>query len=139
MLAKQVVPTLERCVVVFQELPRAAKRIIVGLGDVVLCVIASWVAFALRLGEIVNFSMPVTLVALVSVFTAMPVFAYFGLYRAIFRHVGSLALLTVAKAILVYAALFGFVVIQIGMEGVPRTVGVLQPILLLLLVGIYFA
>ena len=42
-----------------------------------------------------------------------------------------------AKAILVYAALFGFVVIQIGMEGVPRTVGVLQPILLLLLVGGY--
>ena len=80
----------------------------------------------LRLGEIVDFSMPVTLVALVSVFTAMPVFAYFGLYRAIFRHVGSLALLTVAKAILVYAALFGFVVIQIGMEGVPRTVGVLH-------------
>ena len=137
MVAKQVVPTLERCVVVFQGLPRAAKRIIVGLGDVVLCVIASWVAFALRLGEIVSFSMPVTLVALASVFIAMPVFAYFGLYRAIFRHVGSLALLTVAKAILVYAALFGFVVIQIGMEGVPRTVGVLQPILLLLLVGGY--
>ena len=92
MVAKQVVPTLERCVVVFQGLPRAAKRIIVGLGDVVLCVIASWVAFALRLGEIVSFSMPVTLVALASVFIAMPVFAYFGLYRAIFRHVGSLAL-----------------------------------------------
>ena len=62
--------------------------------------------------------MPVTLVALVSVFTAM-VFVYFGLYRAIFRHVGSLALLTVAKQF-VYAALFGFVVIQIGMEGVPE-------------------
>ena len=35
----------------------------------------------LRLGEIVNFSMPVTLVALGLCFTAMPVFAYFGLYR----------------------------------------------------------
>ena len=74
-------PTLERCVVVFQGLPRAAKRIIVGLGDVVLCVIASWVAFGLRLGEIVSFSMPVTLVALASVFIAMPVFAYLALPR----------------------------------------------------------
>jgi FlaA1/EpsC-like NDP-sugar epimerase len=63
---------------------------------------------------------------------ALPVFIVFGLYRAIFRYAGLPALMTVLKAVALYAALYCFAFAVVGVPGVPRTVGVLQPLLLLL-------
>jgi len=54
---------------------------------------------------------------------------------AIFRYAGWRALMTVTKAILVYAFMYAAIFTAIGVPGVPRTVGLIQPILLLLAVG----
>ena len=59
-----------------------------------------------------------------------------GLYRAIFRYSGWPALLAVARAVAAYAVLYGAIFMVGGVAGVPRTVGIIQPILLLLLVGV---
>lgn len=66
---------------------------------------------------------------------ALPIFVVSGLYRAIFRHSGWPALLAVARAVGVYGVLYASIFTAIGVAGVPRTVGIIQPILLLLFVG----
>lgn len=103
--------------------------------DAILCAGAAWFALAIRLE---TFTPPASLLivpAVVAATIAIPIFWLSGLYRAIFRHSGGRALRKIAKANLlygaVYVAVFGFV----GIHGVPRSVGVAQPMILFLLVG----
>lgn len=72
---------------------------------------------------------------LASIIFALPVFIVFGLYRAIFRYAGTAAIITIVQAVAVYAVPFAFLYTFVGSEGVPRTIGLLQPILLLVFVG----
>ncbi|MBI5720042.1 MAG: polysaccharide biosynthesis protein [Burkholderiales bacterium] len=65
----------------------------------------------------------------------MPVFVAFGLYRAIHRHTGLSALLTLAKAVAVYGAVYLAVLLYFRFDDVPRTAGILQPMLALLLMA----
>ena len=120
-------------------LPRALKRLIVLLVDASLCVIAVSLAFYLRLGEWVplsaNAAYQPLLPALVSLGLALPIFVAFGLYRAIFRYSGWPALVTVGKAVGLYALVFMAIFTLVGVPGVPRTVGLIQPLLVLFLVG----
>lgn len=116
-------------------LPRWAKRFIVSAVDVGLCVLTVWLAFYLRLGQFVTLSGNVALAVVVSVGIALPTFIVFGLYRAIFRFSGWPALLAVARAAVVYGLIYACIFTLIGFQDIPRTLGIIQPILLLLFVG----
>ena len=120
-------------------LPRALKRLIVLLVDASLCVIAVSLAFYLRVGEWVSLSYHPEYKAMtpvwVSLGLAVPVFVAFGLYRAIFRYSGWPALVTVGKAVGLYGLVFMAIFTLVGVPGVPRTVGLIQPLLVLFLVG----
>ncbi|MEY4537829.1 MAG: hypothetical protein RL171_1980, partial [Pseudomonadota bacterium] len=59
----------------------------------------------------------------------------FGLYRAIFRYTGMAALATTAKAIGTYTALFFTALLLFKWNDVPRSIGLIQPLLFLILVG----
>jgi FlaA1/EpsC-like NDP-sugar epimerase len=107
--------------------------------DLSLCILTVGLAFYLRLDEFVwlkgdGFFRP-DLAMLGSLCLALPIFIAFGFYRAIFRYTGLPALLTVAKAAVVYGVLYASVFAVVGVSGVPRSVGLMQPVLLLLLVG----
>ena len=116
-------------------LPRPVKRAFVLLIDALLCLVTVWLALCLRLEEWVTFGVTHWLVVLVSVVLALPLFVVNGLYRAIFRYSGWAAMLAVAKAVLIYTVLFAGILFVAQLPGVPRTLGLLQPILLLLAVG----
>ncbi len=120
-------------------LPRAAKRLIVLLVDASLCVTAVSLAFYLRVGEWVSLFHHPEYKAMtpvwVSVALAVPVFVAFGLYRAIFRYSGWPALVTVGKAVGLYGLIFMAIFTLVGVPGVPRTLGLIQPLLVLFLVG----
>lgn len=118
------------------NLSRATKRVVVLLVDSSLCVLTLWFAFYLRLGEFVALSGAALWAAVVSVLMALPIFGIFGLYRAIFRYSGWPALVAVAKAVSVYGLAFAALFTAVGIQDVPRTVGLIQPILLLLAVGV---
>jgi FlaA1/EpsC-like NDP-sugar epimerase len=126
-LSKLVIPLL--------RLPRIAKRLIVLAADASFCVLAVWLAFYLRLGQWVLLSGEPTLAVVTSLVFALPVFIAFGLYRAIFRYSGWSALITVTKACFVYGLMYAALITTFGFSGIPRTIGIIQPILLLLLVG----
>ena len=116
-------------------LPRYTKRIIVLLVDISLCVLTVWMAFYLRLGEFVSLSGAAFWAVALSVAFALPIFMLSGLYRTIFRHSGYPAIFAVARAIGVYGLLFASVITAIGITGIPRTVGLIQPLLMFLAVG----
>lgn len=122
-------------------LPRPAKRAIALATDLGLCILTVWLAYYLRLGEFISFTgedawaKGAMWAALASVCLALPIFVVFGLYRAIFRYSGWPALLAVARATGVYGVLYATLITAIGVAGVPRTIGLIQPMLLLLAVG----
>jgi FlaA1/EpsC-like NDP-sugar epimerase len=122
-------------------LPRVTKRIVALTVDVCLCVLTAWLAYYLRLGEFISFTgrsewaQGAVWALAVSIGLALPIFIVSGLYRAIFRYSGWPALLAVGQAVGVYGFLYASIFTVIGVAGVPRTVGIIQPILLLLFVG----
>lgn len=122
-------------------LPRLAKRLLVLAVDLSLCCVAVWLAFYLRLDAFISFStggewaLGVVWASLTSVALALPIFISLGLYRAIFRYNGWPALMTVARAVGIYGLVYACVFTGVGVAGVPRTVGIIQPILLLFFVG----
>jgi len=116
-------------------LPRFAKRAVALLVDASLCALTVWLAFYLRLGEFVALSGNALWAVGASLVLALPIFIVSGLYRAIFRYSGWPALMTVTKATAVYGLAYAALFTAVGFHGVPRTVGLIQPILLLLAVG----
>lgn len=117
------------------SLPRNAKRVIVLAVDLVLLPIALWASFSLRLGEPY---MPVGNVGylfLVVPFIAVPIFVRFGLYRAVMRYIGFLAMWAVIKAVALYTLVWGVAVLLSGIPGVPRSVLLINFLMTLLLVG----
>lgn len=116
-------------------LPRISKRLLVLSVDTSLCILTVWLAFYLRLGKFLPLSGQPLWTAGASLTFALPIFVVSGFYRAIFRYSGWPALMTVTKATVIYGLLFATVFTAVGVPGVPRTIGLIQPMLLLLTVG----
>ncbi len=116
-------------------LPRTAKRFVVVALDLLLAVVSVWVAFYLRIDQSGLPHQQQKYVYLLAPVLAFPLFVRFGLYRAIFRYTGMAALASTAKAVGIYGALFFGTLLFFKWDGVPRSVGLIQPMLFLLLVG----
>jgi len=116
-------------------LPRPAKRLVVLVLDLLMIELAVWAAFYLRIDQTDLPQGAQKYVYLLAPVLAIPLFVRFGLYRAIFRYTGMAALATTAKAVGLYALLLFLALLLFRWEGVPRTLGLIQPLLFLLLVG----
>ena len=110
-------------------LPRPIKRLVVVALDLVLAVVSVWAAFYLRIDQTGLPQEQQKYVYLLAPLLAVPLFVRFGLYRAIFRYTGMAALATTAKAVGVYALVFFMALLWFKWSGVPRSIGLIQPIL----------
>ena len=115
--------------------PRPAKHLFVVVLDACMGLLAMWLAFSLRL-EMMHWpeGLQWAVYALAPAL-AFPIFVRFGLYRAIFRYTGITALITTGQAVALYGTLLLAFLLLAQWGGVPRSVGILQPLILLLLVG----
>jgi len=116
--------------------PRGIKQLTVLALDVVLALVSTWLAFGLRFDV---WGRPVDaqwFVYILAPLLALPIFVRFGLYRAIFRYTGQAALNATAKAVLLYSLALTVILLSQHWQGVPRTLGVIQPLIFLMLVGL---
>ena len=120
-------------------IPRPAKRSIIIAADSVLLIGALWLSFSLRLDSLYwprgGVNNPIVLLVLIAPVMAVPVFAHFGLYRAIIRYLGMRAVWSIVKAVMVYASLWGLVAFLSGVQGVPRSVVPINAMVAILVIG----
>ncbi|MFL9924586.1 nucleoside-diphosphate sugar epimerase/dehydratase [Herbaspirillum lusitanum] len=117
------------------RLPKNIKQVIVIAVDVAMSLLATWLAFSLRLDTWYWPRGYQWHVYQIAPLLAFPIFVRLGFYRAIFRFTGMSAMFAIAKGIGTYGLCFFCLLLWLNFPGVPRSVGVLQPLLLLILVG----
>ena len=118
------------------QLPRPVKQLTVLAMDVLLSLIATWAAFSLRLDTLHIPTGTQWLAYLILPFLPLPIFGRLGLYRAVFRYSGYSALVATGYAVFWYAVLLTVGLLLLRIPGVPRTLGILQPLIFLILVSI---
>ncbi len=99
-----------------------------------MAVFSALVPLALRLEDELKFGWGLCVFLLSSILIAVPVFRFFGLYRSIFRYSGLEVVYALNKAIIVYTVLFVLLFTVVGVNGVPRSMGLAQPMLFAFLV-----
>jgi FlaA1/EpsC-like NDP-sugar epimerase len=112
-------------------LSRPVRRWMAVALDGAMCVFSAWAAFCLRLGELYPFDRLVFIVAVTSLTTWFVVAWRCNVYRTIIRFAGSRTLLGLISAVAVHAIPMALVFMVAGVPHVPRTIGLLQPILFL--------
>jgi FlaA1/EpsC-like NDP-sugar epimerase len=117
------------------SLSRTQKSIFVAIIDVFIVIGSIWASFSLRLDKLYLPTADQTWIFLVAPLIAIPVFIRFGLYRAIIRYIGFQALWTVARAVTLYSLIWSTLVLLSGVQGVPRSVYILNLLLVVLLAG----
>jgi FlaA1/EpsC-like NDP-sugar epimerase len=109
--------------------PRLIKQALAVLSDVAICAIAIQLAMDLRMETHVSWSIQHTWMFLLGLVFFFPIFIAMGLYRAIFRFAGLRVIFSLSKATTLYAFLYASVFTLIGIDQVPRSAGLLQPLI----------
>ena len=116
---------------------RLYKKILViahDLGAVVICwLLAYWLRFNLEIPTVFFFNMPEVLAPVVVIHALC--YHLFGLYRGIWRYASLMDLRRIILAVTLAALLVAASVFMFALPGVPRSVLVLHPVLLILLMG----
>jgi len=120
-------------------IPRSAKRSILIVADSLFLIGALWLSFSLRLDDFYwprdGLNNPIVLLVFFAPLFAVPIFARFGLYRAIIRYLGMKAAWSIVKAVMLYASLWGLVAFLSGVQGVPRSVVLINAMVTLIVIG----
>jgi FlaA1/EpsC-like NDP-sugar epimerase len=103
--------------------------------DAALGVFTVWLALCLRLESWVLLQGTQWLAVGLSLVIALPIFTISGLYQTVFRYAGFAALIAVTKAVCFYGVIYAALLATLALPGVPRAIGILQPLLLLIMVG----
>ena len=114
-------------------LPKFVKRTLVLLTDTFLCFFTVWFSFYLRLDKFLEIKNEVVWAALISVAIAIPLFFIFKLYKTVFRYSGLEIVSSILPAFLVYAIIYFSIITLYGIDGVSRTIGIIQPFIFFLI------
>ena len=116
-------------------LSRFQKQLTMALADSLVLLFSMWVAFSMRLGVMYHPTDDILWLIVFSPIIAIPVFIKFGLYRAIVRYIGFKALWAVLQAVSLYSILWAALVLLSGVQGVPRSVTIINWVVAILLIG----
>lgn len=116
-------------------LPRPAKRLLALWVDALVCVLCVFFALSLRFEQWMLPHGAQWWAAALAVLIALPLFTVFGLYRAIFRYAGAPAVLAILRASALFGFAYAMIFTVVGVNAVPRTVGLVVPLLLFMCIG----
>jgi len=114
------------------RLSSSKKIFLVVVIDGIICFVSTWLAFYLRIGD---FNFKFTTVVNVSVISIILLFGpsyFYGLYRVAFRYFDFSVMPVAVKIFSTYTLFFIIIIGFIGVDFSPKTLGVIQPILLFL-------
>ena len=118
------------------RMPRPIKRLSALVLDMGMCVATVWLALSLRLESWVALQPTHWLAVGVAIMLSVPIFWSYGLYASIFRFAGWQAMMALIRAMVVFGVPYIVIFTWVGVPGVPRTIGVLQSLLLFVGVGL---
>ena len=116
-------------------LSRPKKILIAIFLDILLCAFATWLALSIVNGEWIVINIQFATLTLVSIGIAIPVFFSRGLYKVIFRYVNGDTLQVLTKAIIIYTVIFTIIFVIVSIQNIPRSIGLMQPMIMFLLVA----
>jgi FlaA1/EpsC-like NDP-sugar epimerase len=117
------------------ELPRWVKQFIAITVDSVCALLATWLAFSLRLDEFHGFIPEQKSAYVAAVLLVAPVFIQFGVYRTVLRFTGAHTLALMGKAVVIYGLLYFVIIFMVASPYIYRSIGIVQPVLLFLLMA----
>ena len=117
------------------ELPRWVKQFIAITVDCACALLATWLAFSLRLDEFHGFIPEQKSAYVAAVLLVAPVFIQFGVYRTVLRFTGAHTLALMGKAVVIYGLLYFVIIFMVASPYIYRSIGIVQPVLLFLLMA----
>jgi FlaA1/EpsC-like NDP-sugar epimerase len=117
------------------KLPRPVKIILVILLDIFFSILATWIGLSIRLEKLISFNSDYVLTALIAIGISIPIFFSFGIYKTIFRFSNVKSIQILSQTMSVYAVIYATIFSVISVQGIPRSIGLMQPTILFLLVG----
>jgi FlaA1/EpsC-like NDP-sugar epimerase len=117
-------------------LPRWVKQFAAMLIDVVCALLATWLAFSLRLDEWHALIAEQKMAYILAVALSIPVFFQYGVYKTVLRFTGAHTLAMMSKAVGIYGLLYFIVIFMLASPYIYRSIGLIQPIIMLLLMAL---
>ena len=120
------------------QLSRFQKQFIIFSNDILISIFSTWVALFLRLKE---FYLPdsfywhenIVYAFFIPILCFAPIFIFTGVYRVLIRFSGLKTLRDIMLSSLIYGVVFLSIILVVQIEGVPRSIGIVQPILFTLI------
>jgi len=117
------------------EISRIKKQIIILFADLLMVVSVLFLSFSLRLGYWYWPDGSLFWFISLSPLIALPIFGWFGLYHSIVRFSGLQTLWLVFKATSLYALIWGFFTFMLVVDGIPRSVILINWLLIIVSIG----
>jgi len=116
---------------------REVKTLIAIFVDLNCCIFSVWFSYYLRIGNFLPLNERGIEALIISIVLIFPIFFYYGTYKSILRFSGIYALINFSKVVAIYGSIYSFIFVVVGIDGVPRTIGIIQPLVILLLVSFW--
>ncbi|MGX7893844.1 polysaccharide biosynthesis protein [Tsuneonella sp. HG222] len=119
----------------FAELDPTVQRRWVAAMDACLCLLATWIAFALRLGLVYLPLKPFAIVLALAILCWAVVARHLGFYRMMLRFSGGQTMFDLVWAAVLMIVMMSALILALRVDSLPRTMAVLQPMTFVGLVG----
>lgn len=110
------------------SMPRTRKRVLLGIFDFFVLVLALWLSYSIRLSEFFRPSTEQVGLIVAAPIIALPILYQFGFYRVVVRYVTEATVWTIMKALALSIPLWLAVVYMTelrGIQGAPRTIPII--------------
>ena len=118
------------------ELPRWVKQFAAMLVDVVCALLATWLAFSLRLDEWHSLIAEQKMAYILAVVLSIPVFFQYGVYKTVLRFTGAHTLALMSRAVGIYGVLYFTAIFMLASPYIYRSIGLVQPIIMFILMAL---
>ena len=113
---------------------RIYKIIIAIICDILISFISTWIAFSLRLEQFYFIDKSNFQIYFFPALFLILIFYFFKIYSSIFRYIDKFFIIKISKCILIYGVIFFSAIFFLKLHYLPRSIGILQPLILLILI-----